>query len=399
MIEFSKIDGELSIYKSNQVFLFGASSAGIRVKTILENFGISIKAFVDNSIEKQGRYLENVEIISFSALRDMALENQKYIIQIASVYEKEIARQLEEKNLKYISYSEFSLRIRMLSEHLLFMENSKLRDYMYEIEWRREAAAVELCMREYFIKKQMGFSKSDTINFMLSAPKTGNNSIKASVQSSELMIAIHSFALLKEFLDRYASNFKMNIIIGIRDVISQNLSFLFEAMDDGYLNEVDFIWKNDVSAVFERCILSDKEDSLLRFMKEKIGTSYLVQEFFDQQINHFLGIDIYQYPFNKMKGYSIYDFGNLHIMIYQLEKLDVLEHELGEFLNLDGFMLKKANIGEEKWYSKYYKNVCKEMQFDDGYLEDCYSGKYMKHFYSEGDIANFRRKWKSNSRG
>lgn len=167
-------------------------------------------------------------------------------------------------------------------------------------------------------------------------------------------------------------------------------------MDDGYLNEVDSMWKNDVLAVFKHCILSDKEDSLLGFMKRKIGTSYLVQDFFDQQLKHFFGIDVYQYPFDKEKGYFVYDFGRIHIMVYQLEKLDVLQSEVGDFLGIDNFTLKRGNVGSEKWYSEYYKNVCGKIQFDDGYLEDCYTGKYMKHFYSEDDIAMFKNKWESN---
>ncbi len=48
MIQFSKIDAELSIYKEKEVVIFGASSTGKKVKEILEKNGIKIKAVIDN---------------------------------------------------------------------------------------------------------------------------------------------------------------------------------------------------------------------------------------------------------------------------------------------------------------------------------------------------------------
>jgi Putative capsular polysaccharide synthesis protein. len=391
---FSKIDGELSIYKENQVFLFGASSSGVWVKEILENFGISITAFIDNNIEKQGKQFSDKEIISVSALHAMLRKNEKYIIQISSVYEKEIESQLEDEKLNYISYSEFAGRMLRLSEYLLLKQNPALRFYTYEVEWKREVAGIELQMREYLRKKWMEDKKTDTVNFMLSGPKTGNNTIACSVKSGDLMLRTHSYTVIKEFLERYSVNLKMNIIIGVRDVVSQNLSFLFEALDDGYLNDIDLVWKNDVQTVFYDCILSNRHGGMLQFIREKLNTNFLIQDFFDQQLKYYFNIDIYRYPFDKEKGYCVYEFDDIRIMIYQLEKLDNLEYEISKFLGIKQFTMERHNVGERKWYSKYYKSICKEIVLGQEYLDNCYSGKYMQHFYSEEDIARFKSKWK-----
>ena len=55
MIQFSKIDAELSIYKEKEVVIFGASSTGKKVKEILEKNGIKIKAVIDNDTKKVGK--------------------------------------------------------------------------------------------------------------------------------------------------------------------------------------------------------------------------------------------------------------------------------------------------------------------------------------------------------
>ena len=46
MIQFSKIDAELSIYKEKEVVIFGASSTGKKVKEILEKNGIKDIFFI-----------------------------------------------------------------------------------------------------------------------------------------------------------------------------------------------------------------------------------------------------------------------------------------------------------------------------------------------------------------
>lgn len=48
----SKIDNRLSIYRRSKVYLFGVSVAGLKIKSKLEEYGISVTAFVDNDVNK-----------------------------------------------------------------------------------------------------------------------------------------------------------------------------------------------------------------------------------------------------------------------------------------------------------------------------------------------------------
>ncbi len=107
-------------------------------------------------------------------------------------------------------------------------------------------------------------------------------------------------------------------------------------------------------------------------------------------------MNIYEYSFDKEKGYSIYHEGNLNIMVYQLEKMSFLEKEIGDFLQLKEFKLIKANDSDNKWYMNTYEKAKKELRLTKKYFDRCYNSKYMKHFYSDDDIKEFQEMWQRN---
>jgi len=395
---FSKIDKSFKVYKKNNVYLFGASSAGIRVKKILEKCGVSIVAFIDNNPNKVGMELDGAEILSYAAACSLLKEQESYIIQITSTYEREIAKQLEQEQLTYIFYSEFNAQMKRLSECSFLEQNESLRSYIYESKWRYYYAGEEAQIREYLIARQAAGEDMNEMNIMLSAPKTGNLSIQASVRTGDVIVLNHSYVYIEDLLANYSKKLKMYFLVGVRDEIAQNLSLLYELFDGGCLNGIDAVWENDVQKVFDNYIISDEAENScwFQYMKKRLHMNYLVQDFFEQQFEHYFGIDIYKYPFDVNRGYSIYNIGNMRIMIYQLEKMSSLESQIGKFLHLKDFSIKKSNAGIDKWYAKYYKEACKELILNYKYFSDCYSGKYMRHFYSDEDITKFKNRWKEN---
>lgn len=396
---FSKIDKDLNIYRNNDVFLFGASSAGKKVKQILENQRIYITAFVDNSVNKQGKKLDGTKIISCTELCMLLKRNKKYIVQITSVYENEIARELKEVNVNYILYSEWCSRIKMLREYMIITNNPILRSYYYGLKWQWQCAKDNIEIQRYLENIQSKENNINLINLMVSAPKTGNGTIQKS--TNEVIVLDHSFIFIEKLLNLCKKNIKINLIVGIRDVVSQNFSLLFEMFDDNEFFDIEEIWDSggDVQTLFDKYIISndfEKQDCWFQILKRKLHTNYLVQDFFSQQLNDFLNIDIYNYEFDTSAGFSIYEFGDLRIMIYQLEKMNNLEKEIGKFLGLNNFMLKKNNESNNKWYSNYYKKAKENILLDKTYIEKSYNSKFMKHFYSSEDIENYKNRWRKN---
>ncbi len=397
MIQFSKIDAELSIYKEKEVAIFGASSTGKKVKDILEKNGIKIKAVIDNDTKKIGKDFYGIKIYSLSGLQEILSNN--YIVQIASVYEREIETQLQEIHADYILYSEFDFRIKELREYILGKKYPYLKKFLYESLWKDYVNTNLQISKNYLLDNI--FDDIDYINMKISPAKTGNVSLGKSI-TGEIFSQMHTYSYISDELKVYLKSKNVNVIMGVRDIISQHISLLFQNVSDSAYYNLDEFWVNggDVQKIFDKFfVLEDRqEDYWYNYVSIKEGREFdsKIESFFDLQFKPFWNIDIYEYPFEKERGYSVYHIGNLNIMIYQLEKINFLEKEIGEFLKIKNFKLVRVNDSVDKWYLNVYKKAKKELKLDKNYFEKCYSGKFMKHFYSDEDIAIFKEKWKKN---
>lgn len=190
------------------------------------------------------------------------------------------------------------------------------------------------------------------------------------------------------------------IVTGVRDAVAQNLSLLYQEPyfycmalgDEG----------QDAQKVFQYYVM----DSIIHEKERRAYGTYgyeleyrtplLIQSWYDDVLKTEFEIDIYKYPFDKEKGYSIYQIGEYEILVYQLEKLDSLYDIIRDFIGIETLHFEKTNDGELKWYKDYYSNFKKNVAFEKEYIDKTYSGKMMKHFYSDEDIAKFRSKWESH---
>lgn len=72
-------------------------------------------------------------------------------------------------------------------------------------------------------------------------------------------------------------------------------------------------------------------------------------EWFPWQIENVFGIDIYEYPFDKEKGYGIIRSGNIEILLMKAERLSGLEEVIGSFLDMSEFVLENANVSQKNY--------------------------------------------------
>ena len=78
-----------------------------------------------------------------------------------------------------------------------------------------------------------------------------------------------------------------------------------------------------------------------------------------------------------------------------LEETDTLLHSAASTrLHMDesGEPL-KTNVGSAKVYAPLYKEFKNSIVLPESYVDRMYTSKYMRHFYSEEEIARFREKW------
>lgn len=120
------------------------------------------------------------------------------------------------------------------------------------------------------------------------------------------------------------------------------------------------------------------------------------QEFqwFHRELESVLGINVYDYPFDKEKGYTIIQKNNIKLLLMKVEQLNTLEAVVGSFVGIPGFRLQNKNISKEKRYRFAYQAYLKTFTMPDKRLKKIYyENPYMNFFYTEEEINGFYKKW------
>ena len=113
----------------------------------------------------------------------------------------------------------------------------------------------------------------------------------------------------------------------------------------------------------------------------------------DDEVYKYLGINIYEYPFDKEKGYLIIEKGNIKLLILKLEKLNECVQVIRQFTGAGNFELAKENSSNDYWYKPIYDNFKKDFIPNREYLNKLYKSKFMQYFYSDSEIEAFYKKW------
>lgn len=405
MIELSKIDEDLSVYKNaEKIILFGAGSAGRRIFGLLNCFGIEVEFFVDNDEKKWNQTIYGKKIISFPQLKKFYDENENCLVQIASVYSGAIMEQLEDAGIfNYVDYYEARARLTYInvtakSKNIRDVENFLADEYL--------KTKGEKFKKEYY--DNVLSCPAGTICIQCQAMRTGNYTLMRSFERYGVMLArtMHIPEVVKPSLLKNIGYDGVKIITAVREPISQNLSAIFQYISDGELvyqfTAVTRECPNgDVQLAFESLVeasgyfdFKKNKDSAGRRIMSKNSHACLIQDFlkkFNSEI-----FDLYSVPFDKERGYSIIKTEDMEIFVFQLEKLNEISGELFKWAGHPEIELVKSNVTSEKWTAEVYERAKKEIRFPGEYFEKCFNEPYVRHFYSDEDIEKFKRKWEKN---
>lgn len=119
------------------------------------------------------------------------------------------------------------------------------------------------------------------------------------------------------------------------------------------------------------------------------------ETWFDLEFKQALNIDVFNTKFDIDKGFQIIKENNIECLILKLENLNSTGSEALQLFLATNFKIdiQPGNIGSEKNYSFYLKQLKNDISIDEKTLQYIYSSKYMKHFYSENEINYFIKKW------
>lgn len=370
--------------------IWGAGGTGMLIYSTIDPEQCKVDYFCDNDERQWGKFFCERRVISPNELREHLNRNCSCMVIIASGAILEIQEQLiGEMNVA-------PDRIIVASQYIATAYESKYRkEYLsnrrqFAATWRKQYALAidrERLMKEF---------TSEVLVFAV--PKVGNMTLSHAINSGwHTFHAMTGFGLSEEEKQRCRDGVR-KLIIGVRDAVAQNISLVFEQSEYSCL--VLGPEGRDAQKSFSYFI----EDSICNEEKRRKDGTYgweefrgmpdLMQTWFDDVLVKDFGIDIYEFEFDKEKGYSIYNNVNgKDIFVYQLENLNILENVLGQFVGREDFRLSRENEASEKWYGDAYLNFKMGVTMSKEYLDRTYTGKMMQHFYSPEDIQKFRDRW------
>lgn len=393
---------------NSSIIIFGAGGKGRRLLAFAKVIGCNVIGFCDNDLKKNGTRIDGIPVFCTDSLKKNINDNT--IIIVASVWYRDIIDEL----LKFISsdiiFTEFSfiLSVQLNRRNMdfkdpytvnYFLENMlsrELKSYQYENEIMTLKAYLDINMNRVLVYQP---GKVGSTALVDSINKTG--CLKAS--HCHLLSSVEVFGGNKNHLEycRYAlKNFKGKIMVPLREPISRDISQYFQLLE---ARRGALLLGHNIDSLMEGfyeifCMETWQKSKNYYIFQDYINMHSLnkgtIFDWFDVEMKAVFGIDVFDYPFDRERGYAFISYKGIDILIFQMEKMNDLKKEIGDFLGLKEFEIVRSNSGIQKEYQYLYRNFKDSLVLPKEYFEKYYKeNKYYQHFYSDQAISEYRKKW------
>ena len=197
---------------------------------------------------------------------------------------------------------------------------------------------------------------------------------------------------LSEYITKNYNNYRWKVITMIRDPFAISLSMFFELIDTG-----------TVEYYYPELFRNGNMDATFQQFSEIFHTACFkhimyVEKWLNTELKSFFGIDVFEYPFDHEKGFSIISKGNVDLLTIRTENLNkCFKNAIKDFIGIDNITMINENVGEHKHYSNLYKFIKDKFVLKEAYANDIYNSntmsKVVNHFYSDNEVKNFISKW------
>ncbi len=205
----------------------------------------------------------------------------------------------------------------------------------------------------------------------------------------------HRFLKESEFLKnaiKRSKGIKWKIITLVREPIRTYFSKLFHEPKVHYPYLIDKEGK------------LKKKDELVSIVLEELSnlqehSNSSIANWFEEEFRVALGISLYEFPFDDLKGYQIIEYQNFDILVLRLEDLNKnFQPAIHEFLKLDTEIpIYTTNVNDKKKQSSIYQDIISNIKIPKSTLEEIYSSEYTKHFYAKVRRQQLLNKWSGTS--
>ncbi len=178
----------------------------------------------------------------------------------------------------------------------------------------------------------------------------------------------------------------VKVITMVRDPIARSISDLFDYIQSDYMTDEEF--RGD-----------DLRSSVIRKLYDDIhfGKKGYMLDWFDNELYKTFGINVFEYDFDKKKGYTYITRGNIEILVMKVETMDRNTDVIKRFIadpRLDKAEFQRRNVGAKKPYRYLYNDIKKTIKIPKEIKEFYYNNnEALLHFYTEEEINDFNQKW------
>ncbi len=113
----------------------------------------------------------------------------------------------------------------------------------------------------------------------------------------------------------------------------------------------------------------------------------------DHELRPALGIDVFDYPFPRERGHLLITSDQADVLLVNMEADQAeIEQALTSFIGRK-VTLERALMGTQLAYGELYRRFKQDVKLPADYVRDVYSSRFMQHFYTAEEIAQFMQRW------
>lgn len=169
-----------------------------------------------------------------------------------------------------------------------------------------------------------------------------------------------------------ASHRRLRFVTGVRDPIERAISGYFQTHADKIAGYTPERIEDDIVTA----VVGEQMKNLLSWFEH----------------GFFSGLDVFAFPFDKERGYTIIDQPPIALFLYRLDRLPELALPLSTFLDL-GLSLRRVNCATDKHYSYTYQEMLRSLRFPRAVVQRILESRLVSHFFDRGQIQKMYDRW------
>lgn len=185
------------------------------------------------------------------------------------------------------------------------------------------------------------------------------------------------------------------------DLIKKEIPLLRDSNFDTFLCNKSFKTLNESSRILKEKLNKNDQEFIPHILSFGFifSTEKLIYEFlkhtkhigslswFDKEINNYLGIDTFSYPFHQKEGFQRIKNDNIDFLLIKCELSNSSKEKIiEEYLNIKDFKIENSNVHTKKYYSIIYQKFKEQFLAFQVFNKKIQNSKFYQHFYSDDFI-------------